>query len=225
MATFHYLDISIITANYNMASYTQLISAFDGIADLIAILDSDLRIVFVNKKLIEFFNVEDSEKVIGETCFRSFHENDEICNNCPAEQTLKTGKITTVEKSLNGEILKYWTYPVFNDSDKIENAMSYGRIIIHQKKIEQELIQSEKLRGIGQLAAGVAHELNNPICSILGFSEIGKEYIVANDPLNDIFSDIIDSGTLETLPMLSSEVGAVQLGEMTLTIGSYLHTS
>ena len=106
---------------------------------------------------------------------------------------MKTGQITTVEKVINNEILKYWTYPVFNGGTKIVSVVSYARIITKQKKMEQELIQAEKLKGIGQLAAGVAHELNNPICSILGFTELIKESIGKTNPLNELLNDIIDS--------------------------------
>lgn len=47
---------------------------------------------------------------------------------------------------------------------------------------EQELIQTEKMAIIGQLSAGIAHELNNPLGSILGFAQLLSEEIPPDDP-------------------------------------------
>jgi len=40
------------------------------------------------------------------------------------------------------------------------------------KATQHQLIQSEKLSGIGEFVAGVAHELNNPLTSVMGFAEL-----------------------------------------------------
>src|SRR5438045_7872826 len=40
------------------------------------------------------------------------------------------------------------------------------------KTTQAQLVQSEKLSGIGEFVAGVAHELNNPLTSVMGFSEL-----------------------------------------------------
>jgi two-component system NtrC family sensor kinase len=47
------------------------------------------------------------------------------------------------------------------------------------KNTQAQLIQSEKLSGIGEFIAGVAHELNNPLTSVLGFSELMQQAVVA----------------------------------------------
>ena len=47
-----------------------------------------------------------------------------------------------------------------------------SRDITDQKRIEQQLFHAEKLASLGALSAGVAHEINNPIAIILGFSEL-----------------------------------------------------
>src|ERR1700676_1336396 len=50
-----------------------------------------------------------------------------------------------------------------------------GRDITDMKRIEEQLIQTEKLAAMGQMLAGVAHELNNPLTAILGASELLRE--------------------------------------------------
>jgi len=65
------------------------------------------------------------------------------------------------------------------------NKMLEGTIQIRTKELETiqaQLIQSEKLSAIGQLAAGVAHELNNPLGGILGYAQFTLEKLKNNSP-------------------------------------------
>ncbi len=61
--------------------------------------------------------------------------------------------------------------PVKDSKGKFLGVVLVCRDITERKRLEQQIIQSEKLAGIGQLAAGVAHELNNPLASISAYSE------------------------------------------------------
>ncbi len=64
------------------------------------------------------------------------------------------------------------TYSPVKDSDgNFLGVVLVSRDITERKRLEQQIIQSEKLTGIGQLAAGVVHELNNPLASISACSE------------------------------------------------------
>jgi two-component system NtrC family sensor kinase len=68
--------------------------------------------------------------------------------------------------------------PLQNDKGKIIGFRGVGRDITMRKKIEEQLILTDRLASIGQLAGGIAHELNNPLTAVLGFSDLllGRDF-------------------------------------------------
>ncbi len=176
-----------------MIQKSELLAAFNGITDLIVISDADFTIDFANNAFCDFFDIENPEEIIGRKCYEIIHNESERCNKCPTQKTLESGNVKTIEKELRGEILKYWIYPVFDNKKSIKNIVSYARVITEQKRIEQELIRAEKLKGVSKLAAGAAHEINNPLCSILGYSGLILESISKTDTVYEFVQDIIES--------------------------------
>ena len=65
-------------------------------------------------------------------------------------------------------------------------SIAYVRDITERKQAEEDLITSERLASIGRLASGVAHELNNPLTSVIGFSQLLLEKDIPNDIREDI---------------------------------------
>jgi PAS domain S-box-containing protein len=65
--------------------------------------------------------------------------------------------------------------PLFDAENKLSGVIVSVREITVEKKLEQQVIQSERLAAMGQMIGGFAHELNNPLTSILGVSELLQE--------------------------------------------------
>lgn len=70
--------------------------------------------------------------------------------------------------------------------DKLDQAMTaLDEIIKKLREKQSQLVEAEKLAGIGKLAAGIAHEINNPLTSVLTFSNLMLEQCPPGDPRHD----------------------------------------
>ena len=65
--------------------------------------------------------------------------------------------------------------PLFDAEGKANGVIMSVRDITVEKKLEQQIIQSERLAAMGQMIGGFAHELNNPLTSIMGVAELLQE--------------------------------------------------
>src|SRR5207237_6260662 len=65
--------------------------------------------------------------------------------------------------------------PLFDADNEVNGVIVSVRDNTVEKKLEQQVIQSERLAAMGQMIGGFAHELNNPLTSILGVSELLQE--------------------------------------------------
>jgi PAS domain S-box-containing protein len=65
--------------------------------------------------------------------------------------------------------------PLFDAESVLNGVIASVRDITLEKKLEQQIIQSERLAAMGQMIGGFAHELNNPLTSILGLGELLQE--------------------------------------------------
>jgi two-component system NtrC family sensor kinase len=72
--------------------------------------------------------------------------------------------------------------PLFDAESKVSGVIVSVRDITVEKKLEQQIIQSERLAAMGQMIGGFAHELNNPLTGILGMSELLQDSQTADAP-------------------------------------------
>ena len=62
--------------------------------------------------------------------------------------------------------------PLKDERERVVSVLCIARDITENKKLENQLVSTEKMASMGTLAAGVAHELNNPLGVILGFTDL-----------------------------------------------------
>jgi PAS domain S-box-containing protein len=151
-------------------------TTFDSITDLISIHDTDNRIIRVNKAVAELLKTTPQE-LIGKFCREAMRGDQECPANCPHLWALKTGKSSSLEifNSNLGLYFQESASPLFNEQGEITGTVLVARDVTQQKRMEEQLIMTDRLASIGELSSGIAHELNNPLTSVIGFSQMLME--------------------------------------------------
>lgn len=147
----------------------------------------------------------DLEKGISKTDFDIFPR--EIAEQFYKEdlQVVQSGKLTDFGESraqTERELLiHYYKVPIFDKEGRIKYIMGIVEDISERKALEGQLIQAQKLDAIGKLAGGVAHDFNNMLAGIMGFTDLllakekntqKKDYLEKIHILTDRAADLTD---------------------------------
>jgi len=184
----------------NRAMYDLFINEL--IQEDVMIIGSDYRILDINETLLKKLGLE-REEAVGRYCYEVTHRLSVPCSGehhkCPLEETLKTRKPTKethIHKDKDNKNVYYSisAYPFFENGDLI-GAIELSRDITADINSRQAMMQKDKLASIGRLSAGVAHEINNPLTTILTTAMLIQEDI---DPANPMYEEL-QTITNETL--------------------------
>jgi two-component system, sporulation sensor kinase A len=168
--------------------------------DFVCFKDSEGRWLRVNdfgRRLYHLENVEykgKTDRELGEIVpfFKDVFEN---CFESD-EKTWEKGTLTRSEESFqtpDGEIKTFDVIkvPLFEENGARKGLLTIGRDITQQKLAEALLLKKEKLSVLGELAAGIAHEIRNPLTSMKGFIQVVQETRQVNDTyINIILSEL-----------------------------------
>jgi len=159
---------------------------FDSINDGISIHDRDFRIQRANRAFADIFHVKPSQ-IIGKHCYE-LHKGQKPISGCPHQQSLATGKPAAAEfyESNLGKYLLESTSPIFDNEGQVVATIHVTRDITDQKQQNERLMMTDRLASIGELASGAAHELNNPLTSIIWFSQLLMEKDISDDIREDV---------------------------------------
>ncbi|MCG7217785.1 PAS domain-containing sensor histidine kinase [Paenibacillus mucilaginosus] len=177
------------------ATKQQLDSMIEHAADNIVILDSSFRLLRVNQAFLDTFgfseeeligrrppNIPDELWIESELLFRQAFQGKQISG------------FETVRRRKDGLLLdmSLTISPIVGADHHIPGICIIGRDISEHKRTEELLRSSEKLAVAGQLAAGVAHEIRNPLTSLKGFTQFMKAGAQYKEQYLDIMMSELD---------------------------------
>ena len=154
---------------------------FDAITDMVWIEDGRQQVVRANQTLLAKTGFSKSE-ITGMHCGELLDRLGIASFRCPCLDTITAKRPTFRElKNAAGNLFHFWAYPLVDDEGRLYAIVHNLKDVTAQKRLEQQLIRSDKLASLGTLVAGIAHEINNPLGIIAGYSEalLGR----AKDPV------------------------------------------
>ena len=156
---------------------------------MIVVINSDQTVGLINKKGCEILGYC-SEEIIGKNWFETF-----------IPPRLRNTVIEVFKKMMSGEFepMEYYENPILtkdgeerliewhnasikDENGRIQCTLSSG--ITDQKKAEEMMIQAEKMATVGNLAAGMAHEINNPLAGIIQSLHVSQNRLSPNSTDN-----------------------------------------
>ncbi len=149
-------------------------STFDAMQDCVSLHDTSGKIIRANRALARRLNTTPPE-IIGKYCSEIYNPPELSLSPCHHTAMLQSERpvVEEVELPAMGGTFQVSVSPWYdNRENRLLGSIHVAKDISNEKLLQQQLIQSEKLSAIGELISGIAHELNNPLTGVMGYSQL-----------------------------------------------------
>jgi two-component system NtrC family sensor kinase len=139
------------------------------------VVDRDMRIVAWNRNREVGGRGISREEVLGRNVFQVLARAPRRMLEDEFTDVFRTGEMVRMEQDswVDGQkkVWKISKIPMRVDNAEVTHVITVGEDVTEQKKMNEAVIHAEKLASIGRLAAGVVHEINNPLATIAACAE------------------------------------------------------
>jgi PAS domain S-box-containing protein len=155
----------------------------------VSIVATDYTIEYQNEILIE-----DLGDCRGKACYTVFRGKSSPCSPCLMQKAIESGRSQHIEyETRDGRIFEQ-AYTRITDIDGKDKAVALLRDITAKKTSLASAMHADRLVAVGELAAGVAHEINNPINGIINYAQIISNKSENGDIVHDVAGRVIKEG-------------------------------
>jgi two-component system NtrC family sensor kinase len=148
-------------------------TTFDAMQDCVSVHDTTGKVIRANVALARRLNTI-PQRVIGRYCSEFYNPINSDVSHCRHTHSLQSEALMVEEVALPGMggVFQISVTPRFDKNNHLVGSIHVAKDISNEKQLQQQLIQSEKLSAIGELISGIAHELNNPLTGVMGYSQL-----------------------------------------------------
>jgi two-component system NtrC family sensor kinase len=148
-------------------------TTFDAMQDCVSVHDTTGKVIRANVALARRLKTI-PQKVIGRYCAEIYNATGSDPGLCRHTRALKAESLIVEELALPPMegVFQISVSPWHDKDNRLIGSIHVAKDISNEKLLQQQLIQSEKLSAIGELISGIAHELNNPLTGVMGYSEL-----------------------------------------------------
>jgi len=152
--------------------YQEYQALLDHIPDAITLYTPELTVVRSNQGAARLLGLPVTE-LPGTHCSALWVGCSAAGEHCPVERCFRSGQVEQAfTKTDDGRSWHVRAFPVCNKDGERINVISLASDVTRQRQLEQEASRANHLASLGELAAGVAHEINNPINGIINYAQI-----------------------------------------------------
>jgi len=174
--------------------YEQFRILFDGIPDVLLLLTPDSRLSWANQSAAKACGMP-IENMIGKSCEQLFGDHSAPCDpeatlRCIEEGVIETSLLTTPD----GRSWGVRAFPIHSEDGQVTQVMELAHDVTEKIKLQAETMRTGHLAALGELAAGVAHEINNPINGIINYAQILINQGKKDGKTNEIAERIVKEG-------------------------------
>ncbi len=167
----------------------------DAIPDSLTLLDPELKILWANKGAERHLGVP-GDPLSGQPCHQARPGYRRGSSDCPVMESFASGcEAQRQQVGADGRYYDVRAFPIKDESGKVSSVIEVAVDITGKIKLQADATQAAHLASLGELAAGVAHEINNPINSIINYAQILQDEAgEKGGSAADILQRILDDG-------------------------------